>query len=806
MAQHRSAKMTAAYSFGRFQVNPASRQLLVEGQPAALGTRAFDVLLILIERRERLVTKDELLDLAWPGVVVEENNLQVQISTLRKILGDDAIRTVAGHGYQFTAAIAQPSVWSSGELQRHNLPRPLTRFIGHEADLAEYEKIIATTRLVTLTGAGGCGKTRLAVELAARVVPKFAHGAWFVDLAPMTDAERLALTVARTLGVDERPGESIEETLCERLAGWQMLLILDNCEHIVSACASLVRTMLSRASDLAVLATSRERLDVPGECTLRVRSLSCPPAEQTDAFDRIQTFEAVQLFVDRARSANRDFALNPTTAPAVADVCRQLDGIPLAIELAAARTKVCSASELRKMLDDRFRLLVGGSRTVPPRQQTLLAAIKWSFDLLTPEEQEVLVGLSVFSGGWTLEAAVAVAGEKAGHYDVLDQLTRLVDESLIATRTSGDTTRYSMLETLRQYARDRLLQSGKEADWRDRHIAYFLALAEQAEPHLVGSEQQAWLERLETEHENLRTALTWGTDAASDINKGLRLGAALIRFWRIRGYHREGRAALAAALAVAPKTQVAGIRAKLLLGAGTLAMYQGDQTAAELFEESLALCREMGDRPGIAKALHGLGYIAVEQEDLPRARLLQEEVVAIMRELDDRADLGRALVNLGNTIFMSGDQPSGRAYLEEALGITRELRNRYDEGWTLANLGGCLREEGDLPRGLARLKEALSIFRELGDRRGAAGALLTISSITLAMKRPSDTVRLWGAAHRLITEIGWVVPSNERLRCEQELAQARTIVGESVYSQAWTEGQAATLDQAVHYAVTLPDA
>ncbi len=798
--------MTAAYSFGRFQVNPASRQLLVEGRPAALGTRAFDVLLILIERRERLVTKDELLELAWPGLVVEENNLQVQISALRKIMGDRIIRTVQGHGYQFAVDVTPtPLGQEQVAARKSNLPRPLTRFIGHETDLDEYQNLVATNRLVTLTGVGGCGKTRLVIELASRVRPMFAQGASFVDLAPIADAERVPLIVAKAVGLSERRGQPIVETLCENLAEQQLLLVLDSCEHLLSACAALAHALLGRASWLKVLATSREALGVPGEYTLRVRSLTFPPPDWSDASDRLQAFEAVQLFTDRARLIRQDFTLEASNAPAVADICRRLDGIPLAIELAAARTRTLSVNELQQKLDDRFRLLVGGSRMAPPRQQTLLATIKWSFDLLSETERALLLRVAVFAGGWTLEAAERVcSGDGIDAADMLDLLTSLCDKCLALAEERNGTSRYRMLETVRQYARDRLLECGDDPLWRERHLAYFLELAQQAEPQLFGSEQQVWLERLESEHENLRAAVTWATDAAGDITNGLRLAAALGRFWRIRGYHREGRAVLSAVLAVAPKTQVGGIRAKVLLGAGTLAMYQGDEAAAELFEESLALSRELGDRLGIANALHGLGYIAVEQGDFARARLLQEEVVAIMREIDNQPDLGRALVNLGNTIFMSGDRPTGRAYIEEALATVQKQGNRYDEGCALANLGEALRDEGDLSRGLARLREALSIFRELGDRRGVAAALLAVASITLAMQRPSDTVRLWGAAHRLITEIGWVVPLNERMRCEQELAQARAIVGESVYNQAWREGQATTLDQAVHYALSLP--
>jgi predicted ATPase/DNA-binding winged helix-turn-helix (wHTH) protein len=422
----RPVAMSSAYRFGRFELRPNERLLLTDGRPVELGHRAFEVLLTLVERAGQLVTKDELLDLVWPGLVVEENNLQVQVSALRKILGATTIATAPGRGYRFTAELVPDKELSSPPVaQRHNLPQQLTRFIGHEEDIEEYAALLDHTRLLTLTGIGGCGKSRFAIQLAERVLPAFPDGVWYVDLAPLLDAERVVLTVATVLGVREEKERPIVATLCERLAGQHTLLVLDNCEHLVAACGALVQRVILSCPGVRVMAASREGFGIPGERTVTVRSLSFPPPGSKHELRALEACEAVRLFVDRAQLSVPRFVLGPESANVVGEICRRLDGIPLAIELAAARVKVLSVEEIRARLDDRFRLLTGGSKAALGRQQTLLATIQWSYDHLAPDQQQLLRRLSVFVGGWTLEGAVRVVGAQWDDYAVLDVLGRL---------------------------------------------------------------------------------------------------------------------------------------------------------------------------------------------------------------------------------------------------------------------------------------------------------------------------------------------------------------------------------------------
>src|SRR5467141_3501702 len=519
----RARLVTTIYRFGGFELQPNQRRLLEDGRPVVLGDRAFDVLLALVERAGRLVPKDELLDLVWPGLVVEENNLQVQVSALRKILGAAAIATSAGRGYRFTLELMPDGESSSSPVaKRHNLPQQLTSFIGHEDELDEYAALLGQTRLLTLTGIGGCGKTRLAIKLAERVLQSFPDGVWYVDLAPLLDAERVALTVATTLGIREEKDRPIVDTLCGRLAGQRTLLVLDNCEHLTAACAALVQRLISATPGVRVLAASREGLGVPDERAVTVRSL--------------EAGEAARLFVERAQLSLPKFSLADDTADAVAEICRRLDGIPLAIELAAARVKILSVEEIRARLDDRFRLLTGGSRAALARQQTLLATIQWSYDHLAPDQRQLLRRLSVFVGGWTLGGAVRVAGEQLDEYAVLDLLGRLVDQSLVTThRVEGGTTRYSMLETVRQYAHDRLNEAGEGEATRNRHLEFYVALAEEAQPELVGRDQSAWFARLDPERENFLAAHGWCDRAEGLAELGLRLVFPLKMYLLHRG-------------------------------------------------------------------------------------------------------------------------------------------------------------------------------------------------------------------------------------------------------------------------------
>lgn len=450
------------FRFGRFELQPRERRLLANGEPTSVAPRAFALLLALVERAGRLVTKDELLSLAWPGLVVEENNLQVQVSALRKVLGHDAIGTVPGKGYRFTPVV-EPS--AAGRLAPNvplvrGLPQPLTSFIGHDDDLTAFARILETARLLTLTGIGGCGKTRLAIKLAETVAPTLGGGAWFVDLAPILDAGRVPMTVAAALNADSTWDDAILDSICGAIANRPSLLVLDNCEHVLEPCALLARELLERCPTLRVLATSREGLGIAGERIAAVRALALPGPDWRASSAVPDATEAIRLFLDRAQLVSPDLTLDEHSGPAIAEICRRLDGIPLAIELAAARVKLLTLEKIESLLRDRFRLLVGGGKSVS-RHRTLKAVIGWSYEQLQESERRLLRQLSVFVGSWDLDGAMAMMPEGDDEMQALTLLDRLVDVSLIAVERIGSgETRYRMLETVRQYAEERLIDAG----------------------------------------------------------------------------------------------------------------------------------------------------------------------------------------------------------------------------------------------------------------------------------------------------------------------------------------------------------
>jgi predicted ATPase/class 3 adenylate cyclase len=764
----------------------------------------------------------------------------------------------------------------SPDLQ-HNLPQQLTSFVGRGKELAEVKALLDRTRLLTLTGAGGCGKTRLALQSAAGMLEDSGDagnrlsGCWLVELAPLSEPSLVPQTVASALGLKEEPGRPVLQTLTEHLKSKHLLLILDNCEHLLESCAQVADAVLRGCPGVLVLATSREGLGISGETLYRVPSLSLPDRAQPHSPESLSRCEAARLFIERAAQVRTGFSVTDQNAPALASVCSRLDGIPLAIELAAARVRSLSVEEINGKLDQRFRLLTGGSRTALPRQQTLRSLIDWSYDLLGDAEKALIRRLSVFAGGWTLEAAEATCSddERGTATDeraqtvqrpasrplsmdvdrdvVLDLLTSLCDKNLLVAEQQEGATRYRLLETVRQYARERLLESGEGDVWRRRHLECFLALAEEAEPHLAGADQAAWLERLEREHDNLRAALEWSAEAPDGAASGLRLAGLLWRFWDVRGHLAEGRDRLSRALAQ-DRGADPSVRAGALNGAGVLAQSQGDYPAARgPLEESLAIRRELVDRPGMASSLNNLGIVGYEQGDYPRARSLHEASLAIRRELGDRlgialslGNLGnvacaqadypgaRALYeeslaimreqghrrgvaillnNLGNAAYERGDYPAARALLEESLGIMRELGDGWVIAYSLGSLGEVAREQGDYAASRALHQESLVIRRELGDRLGIASSLEALAALAVRVGAPLRAARLWGAAEGLRDEIGCPTPANQRARYEGQVASARTALADhGAFDGAWAEGRGLTLEPAIELALEHSDA
>jgi non-specific serine/threonine protein kinase len=651
---------------------------------------------------------------------------------------------------------------------RHNLPSQLTPFIGREKEMAEVKRLLANSRLVTLTGAGGCGKTRLSLQVAGNLVDDpssfvlrqaqdaqdgsgraFADGVWLVELASLTDPALVPQAFASALNVREEAGRPLLDTLMNFLRDKSALLVLDNCEHLVEACAKFVTALLRACPRLKVLATSREALRISGETTYRVPSLQTPdPAKagQIPVTDLSQ-YEAVRLFADRATAVSPGFAVTSANARAVAQVCHRLDGIPLAIELAAARVKALPVEKIAARLDDRFHLLTGGSRASLPHQQTLRATIDWSYSLLTelpPSERALLRRLSVFAGGWTLEAAeVVCAGPGVDAYHVLDLLTNLVDKSLVVVDDRGDELRYRLLETIREYAREKLYETHEEAQAQQHHLDFFLKLAETAEPELAGARQKDWLDRLEAEHDNLRAALNESLNSTPVV--ALQLAGALGRFWDVRGYFAEGREALQRALGVEPETPN-GLRAKASRWMGLLTLRQGDyQRAGKLLDAGLTLSRALGDRAGIAESLNHLGYVAYSQGDYEQAKTHLKESMELCRDLGDKAGLAYSLNLLGLIAWGQGDDVSARRSYEEGLAIRRELGDKVGVAKLLNNLGALAHSQRDYDAAQRCYEESLSIKRELGDRRGIAYSLTGLGHVT---SRQGDIAR----AHKYYQE------------------------------------------------------
>lgn len=542
----------------------------------------------------------------------------------------------------------------------HNLPSPLSNFIGRKHEIAQVKQLLASRRLVTLTGPGGSGKTRLALEVANELLGEYEDGLWMTELASLSDETLVPQTIAAHLNVREQSGQSLIDTLANHLFSCHALLVIDNCEHLIRACAQFAQTVLERCPHVQILATSREMLGIAGETVVVVPSLSLPeeqpwksPASAKNAVDVYARSEAVQLFVSRAVSIMQDFALNTENAAWVSEICRRLDGMPLAIELAAARVQALSVQQIAQRLDDRFHLLTAGSCIAEPRQQTLSATLDWSYALLSDVERKVLQRFSIFSGGSTLEAAEAVcAGEGIRYEEVFEILSHLVEKSLVVVDRPGDgETRYHLLETIRQYAREKLEESGEGDEVRNRHLDYFVQWARQVELHLTRAETLDWLDRFEAEHDNIRAALAWSQVAEDGAVAGLGLVAIAAIFWKLHGYHSEGRMWLQAALSQETAQGQILARGQALFQASVLAFYQNDYSMTRsMAEESLAIGRELGTTEGswvAADALEMLAEVCTETGDYPTATRYYEESLALSRNSGYLKGVGENLKMLG---------------------------------------------------------------------------------------------------------------------------------------------------------------
>jgi predicted ATPase/DNA-binding SARP family transcriptional activator len=631
-----------------------------------------------------------------------------------------------------------------GQALAGNLPRQLTSFIGREREITELQQRLLdpTSRLVTLTGAGGCGKTRLALQAGQEMLSHYPQGVWLVELGPVTDPTLVAQAVAVALDLHEDPRSSWLTTIVNHLRTKKALLILDNCEHMIGASAQLAESLLQACAKLRILATSREALGVAGETVLRVSSLSTPDPRQPISMGTLVQYEAVRLFVERAAAVFPAFTVSSENAPAIAQICHRLDGIPLAIELAAARMSVLTVEQTAARLTDAFRLLTGGSRTALPRQQTLRATIDWSYNLLCLPERSLLCRLSVFAGGWTLEAAEAVCADPEeetldpassliliSSRDVLDLLMQLVNKSLvIAEREPGQEARYHLLETIRQYAREKLgAECAGETAW-NRHLAYFVSLAERAESDQDGPRQLAWLKRLEKEADNIHVALEWSLE--SDVEAGLRLVSALRVYYQVRGYIGELAGMLRQLLQHPAAAAPTLVRARALDAGAILVAWQGDLAGARsMAEESLALYRELRDLPGEASGLHTLGLVACLQDDYDFGRPLALESLARYRELGDEPSQASVLLDLG-ALADRWDFGRAHGYLHEGLALYRKHGDVIGVAAALDSLGTLAIQQGHLALARRCLEESLAMQRPFAGA-GIASILSHLGELAL---------------------------------------------------------------------------
>ncbi|MGH8932601.1 MAG: helix-turn-helix transcriptional regulator [Egibacteraceae bacterium] len=595
-----------------------------------------------------------------------------------------------------------------------DLPAPFSSFVGRVQEMAEVSELLITARLVTLTGPPGVGKTRLALRVAADLAKDYSDGAWLVELASRTDPAGVPQAVASVLQVREQLGQPMTDTLVSHLRSRTMLLVLDNCEHLIGAAAKLADALLKTCPNLRILATSRESLNLTGEIAWPVPPLSVPPIVEKPRPEALLSYEAVSLFCDRAKATQPASTLTVAAAPAVGEICRRLEGIPLAIELAAARMGVLSPAQIAARLDDCFSLLSQGSRTAPSRHRTLLAALEWSHDLLPDAERVLLRRLSVFAGGCTLEAAeeVCAAGGIARN-QVFDLLAQLAGKSLVLVESRGHSVRYRLLQTIRQYGRDRLADHGEEREVRTAHAVWCATMAEQAEPALSGASQAAWLERLEVERTNFQAALEWTlTERQTELS--LRLAGALSLFWLTRGHLTEGRQWLRQVL-LAGAAGPSSLRAKALWGFGLLSSLAGDFVSAlTAGDESLTLAQQSGDTQGRARALHLLGTMRTI-EDPALARPLLEESITLARESGDAWCLAGALTYLGWAETFQGNFAAGRAPLEEGVRVARYAQSEQGLQQGLLGLGYGALQMGEYARAEATLEGGLAVARALGD-------------------------------------------------------------------------------------------
>jgi predicted ATPase/DNA-binding winged helix-turn-helix (wHTH) protein len=802
---------SCSYRFGgRFELQPAERRLLVDGKATQLPNRAFDLLVMLVERAGQLVTNVALLHQVWPGLVVESSNIDVQMTKLRKLLGKEAIQNERQHGYRFTLpveviVVPAPSLDKLAQKARdarvNNLPAQTSPFIGRENEIRAMRTQLADgrVRLLTLSGVAGTGKTRLALQAAADLVAEFEDGVLFVPLAALRDPALVLPTIAQAFAVREASGKSLLEELKGYLRHRQFLLVLDNFEQVIDA-APVVTDLLSASSRLKALVTSREVLRVSGETDYPVPPLSLPDPKRLPPLERLTQYEALALFIERARAVKPAFAVTNENAPAVAEICHRLDGLPLAIELAAARVRVLPPQRMLAELSHRLTFLIGGARDLSERQRTMRGAIDWSHDLLTGDEQKLFRRLAVFVGGCALKAIDAVCNIE-NNLPVLETVESLVGKSLVRQTEADGEPRFAMLETIREYAGDRLNDSTEGEAVRARHLAFYLALAEDARLGLIGAQQRKWLQQLDLERENLLVAHRSCDKVPDGAAMGLRLVFALRMYWGSRGLLELGKRVTLGALA-RTGAQVRNVKRCLaLFAAGQIETFMGQYGEGRIhLEESLAIADEVGEQDRRGSITTTLALAALGQGDHIAAQAYFEKAIDLSRESGNKRELAASLNGLAQLKRMQGALDAADRLYQQALALMRELVDWQSSAFILLNLAiVAVGRKAKMPA-RESLQAVLAISVEMQSKPIGQCALDVCAALAALWGDWKRAARFFGVVDAQMGETGYQRDPADEAFVAPKITQARKVLGTETFDRANSDGRGLSYDDAINEA------